>query len=62
MCAAVVGRPGERVGALGAELPDHLARAAQALVVPEDWCPDQRVIDRYHLGTGYLACGTVGVR
>ncbi len=23
------------------------------------WCPDLRIVDRYHLGTGYLAMGTV---
>ena len=26
------------------------------------WCPDLRSVDRYHLGTGYLAAGTVNRR
>lgn len=27
-----------------------------------DWCPDLRIVQRYHLGTGYLAVGTVRSR
>ena len=27
-----------------------------------DWCPDLRLIERYHWGTGYLAVGTVRSR
>ena len=27
-----------------------------------DWCPDLRIVHRYHLGTGYLAVGTVRSR
>ncbi len=26
------------------------------------WCPDLRIVDRYHLGTGYLAMGTLSGR
>lgn len=27
-----------------------------------DWCPDLRLVERYHWGTGYLAVGTVRSR